>query len=88
MSLGQLPPPGAELSVNPLPGVAGAFPDQGVIWLVVWFGPQVGGLVSGALAPPLNWRRKELKGTCGFSAKVVVSCPVCGSALTLPIRRA
>jgi hypothetical protein len=29
-----------------------------------------------------------VNGTCGFSAKVVVSRPVFGSALTLPISRA
>ncbi len=61
--------------------------DHGVICDVVAFGPQVGGLVSGARGPSLKSRVKELNGTCGFSAKVVVSCPVCGSALTLPTKR-
>ncbi len=52
------------------------------------FGPQVGGLLSTARAPGSNSSLNEVNGTCGFSAKVVVSCPVLGSALTLPSRRA
>src|SRR6476659_361876 len=89
----QAPPPGAVLSVNPADGVAGAFPDHGVITEVVAFGPQLPGLVSTAVGPSSKSRLKELNGTCGrpsncVSSKVVVSCPVCGSALTLPIRRA
>ena len=39
--------------------------------------------MSGASAPPLKASRKELNGTCGFSAMVVVNCPVWGLALTL-----
>ncbi len=54
---------------------------------VVLFGPQVGGLLSTARAPPLKLRSKEVNGTCGVSEIVVVSCPVCGSARTLPISR-
>src|SRR5215213_8472667 len=48
----------------------------------------MGGLLSGARGPPLNWSLKELNGTCGFSAKVVVRRPVAGSAATLPTSRA
>src|SRR5262249_43213277 len=68
---GQGPPPGRSLRANSSPGVAAGLPDQGVIEVAVWFGPQVGGLLSTARAPGSNWRRKELNGTCGFSAKVV-----------------
>src|SRR3954447_16137341 len=48
----QLPPPGAELSVKLSPGCAGGVPDHGVIVVAVGFGPQTGGLLSTALAPP------------------------------------
>jgi hypothetical protein len=110
---GHSPPPGRALRAKSPVGVAGgsvegpssvpagAIPcaeDQGVICDAVVFGPQVGGLVSGACAPPSNLTRKLLNGTCGrpgigmlpsgASSKVVVSCPVCGSALTLPRSRA
>ena len=49
------------------------------------FGPQVGGLVRIPFAPPLNLSLKAENGSCGFSASVVVSWPVRGSAATLPI---
>ena len=79
-------------------GVAAGLPVHGVSEVVVVCGPQVGGLVSGALGPPSKWSLNEVKGTCGrpgsaappsfASSKTVVSWPVCGSALTLPISRA
>ena len=86
--LAQSPPPGAEVRVKPSEGVAGGLPDHGTSCVVVWLGPQIGGLLSGARGPSSKSIRKELNGTWGLSAKVVVSWPVSGSALTLPIRRA
>jgi hypothetical protein len=68
-------------------GVAGGVPDHGVITAEALFGPQVGGLLRTARSPPLKERSKEVKGTCGVSSIVVVSCPVTGSAWTSPIRR-
>src|SRR6188474_1668261 len=100
MVLAQAPPPGAVVRPNESAGAAGGSVDgppvcpgeteptavdHGVICAVAVCGPQIGGLVSGARGPPSNLRRKESNGTCGFSAKVVLSWPVCGSALTLPI---
>ena len=46
--------------------------------------PQVGGVRSGAAAPPKKSSLKSSKGSWGFSSKVVVSRPVCGSGSTLP----
>src|SRR5260221_3224335 len=82
-----LPPPGALVNVKPSPGIAGRFPDQGVITVTVSLGPQVGGLLRTARGPPLRVNLNEVNGTCGVSAKVVVSWPVIGLALTLPISR-
>src|SRR6185369_9566475 len=84
---GQAPPAGLSLRVKLSPGVAGAVLDQGVITAVPLFGPQVGGLLRTAGAPPLKVRSKEVKGTWGVSAIVVVSCPVTGLAWTLPTSR-
>ena len=82
----QGPPPGALLSVSGPVGAAAAFPDQGEIWVVVVLA-QIGGLLSGALAPPAICSWNELKATCGLSAKTAVSWPVWGLALTFPISR-
>ncbi len=71
-----------------LVGVAGAVARPGARSdEVVAFGPQVGGLVSGASVAAFELQRKELKATCGLSGKVAVSCPVWALALTLPINR-
>src|SRR5215218_1910314 len=83
-----LPPPGAPVSANSSSGCTAGVPDQGVIAVVVRFGPQVGGLERTARAPPLKVRSKEVKGTWGASEIVVLSWPVRGSARTLPISRA
>ena len=72
----QAPPPGALVRAKCWEGVAGGLPDQGVICALVVFGPQVGGLLRTARAPPSKLSVKELNGTCGVSAKVVVSWPV------------
>jgi hypothetical protein len=53
---GQSPPPGSLARLNSLEGLADLPPnsaDQGVMSLVVLFGPQVGGLLSAAFWPPL-----------------------------------
>ena len=83
----QSPPPGALATAKLSLGCAAGLPDHGVIVVVAWLGPQVGGLVSTARAPPSKERSKEVNGTCGVSANVVVSWPVCGSARTLPTSR-
>jgi len=67
--------------------------DHGVICELVLFGPQVGGLLSGAFGPSSKSSVKSSNGTCGSPpsgrlSKVVLSCPVSGLALTLPINRA
>src|SRR4051794_1306223 len=85
--LAQPPPPGAELRVKASAGCTGPVPDHGVIVIVVWFGPQVGGVLSTARGPPLKVRSKEVNGTCGASLIVVDSCPVIGSARTFPSSR-
>ena len=83
----QAPPPGALLRVKPSSwGPLSGVPDQAVIAWVAAFGPQVGGLVSRPL-PSSKSSFTEVKGTCGLSLKTVVSWPVSGSALTLPISR-
>ena len=83
------PPPGALVSVKP--SARGrrcpVCPTTGSSRGVVLFGPQVGGLVSVAFGRRRSGAGRSLNGTCGVSANVVVSCPVCGLALTLPIRR-
>jgi hypothetical protein len=79
-----LPPPGAEVRLKLSPGWAAGLPDQGVIVVVVWFGPQVGGLLRTARAPPTKERSNEVKGTCGASVTVVDRCPVSGAARTWP----
>jgi hypothetical protein len=85
--LAQGPPPGALLSVKPASwGPRSGVPDQALKAWVVLLGPQVGGLVRAPLAPS-NWILTEVNGTCGLSAKVVVSCPVRRLALTWPTRR-
>src|SRR3954470_24278313 len=65
---GQLPPPGDLLRANSLEGLADLPPnsaDQGVMSLVALFGPQVGGLLRGALGPPMMLILKLVNGTCG-----------------------
>ncbi len=82
-----LPPPGAEVRVKPPSwGPPSGVPDHAVIAWVAAFGPQVGGLVSRPLASSKS-SFTDVNGSCGFSLKTVVSCPVAGSALTLPISR-
>ena len=51
------------------------------------FGPQIGGLVSGAVSPPSKLRVKSLKVTCGASLTTAVSRPVVALAWTLPSSR-
>jgi hypothetical protein len=84
---GHLPPVGLLLRVKLLLRVTGGLPDHGVITALALLGPQVGGLLSTARAPPLKVRSKEVNGTCGVSAIVVLSWPVTGSARTLPTSR-
>src|SRR5690242_18378297 len=72
--LAQLPPPGALVRTMSSPGCAGGLPVQGVNVDVARFGPHVGELLSTAWDPPLKLRSKEVKGTCGVSETVVVSC--------------
>jgi hypothetical protein len=83
----QGPPPGALVMAKLSVGVAGGLPDHGVITARLWFGLQVGGLLSTARAPPSSFTTKFSTWDWGVSAMVVVSWPVCGLALTLPIRR-
>ena len=73
--------------MKPLDGVEGGLPDHGTSRVVVSCGPHTDGLLNGARGPSSKSTRKELNGTCGFCAKVVVSCPFCGLALTLPTSR-
>src|SRR5262249_13068087 len=87
IDFGQAPPPGRVARVNGPAGVAAGFPDQGVIVAGAVFGPQVGELLSTARAPPSKRSTNEVNGTCGVSAKVVVSWPVTGSARTCPVSR-
>jgi len=55
---------------------------------LVWFGPQVGGLLSTeGRGESLKLRTKEVNGTCGASVIVVESWPVTGLARTLPTSR-
>src|SRR3954469_1646657 len=79
---GQAPPAGLSLRVKLSPAVTGGVPDQGVMTALALLGPQVGGLLRTARAPPLKVRSNAVNGTCGVSAIVVVSCPVTGSART------
>src|SRR5436309_12007319 len=68
IDFGQSPPPGSFESENSLAGLADLPPnsaDQGVISLVVLFGPQVGGLLSAAFWPPSILILKLVNGTCG-----------------------
>src|ERR1700709_905736 len=83
----QGPPPGALVRTTGPAGVAGALPDHGVIWELALLA-QIGGLLRTARGPPSKLSLKEVKGPWGLSVKGVVSCPVRGSALTLPSRRA
>src|SRR5262245_48925070 len=83
IDFGQAPPPGSEFSAKLLFGVAAGLPDQGTITALVWFGPQVGGLLRTAgRGEPLKLRTKEVNGTCGASVIVVASWPVTGLART------
>lgn len=49
---------------------------QGASSLRLEWAPQSGGVTSGARSPPLKRTLSSSKGSWGFSAKVVVSCPV------------
>jgi hypothetical protein len=69
----QAPPPGALAREKGSEGVAAGLPDQGVNRVPVVFGPQVGGLLRTARAPSSKSSSTKVNGTCGFSAKVVVS---------------
>ena len=51
--------------------------------VVVWV-PQLFGVISGALLPPLKCSFISEKGSCGFSSKEAVRRPVSGSVATLP----
>src|SRR6478752_3522534 len=62
---GQAPPPGSEVRLNLLEGVAAALPDHGVSWLVAVLGPQVGGLLRTAFGPPSRLTLKFVNGTWG-----------------------
>src|SRR5947199_10830756 len=53
---GQAPPAGLPLRSKLLPGVAAGLPDHGVKTADPLFGPQVGGLLRTARAPPLKER--------------------------------
>src|SRR4051812_11969192 len=78
MVFGQSPPPGSLGRVNSLPGLADLPPnsaDQGVISLVVLFGPQVGGLLSAAFCPPLIAILKLVKGTCDKPCGMLSALP-------------
>ena len=46
--------------------------------------PHVCGLASGARGPPSRRTLSSLKGSCGLSRNVAVSCPVAGLAATAP----
>src|SRR4051812_13834798 len=69
---GQSPPPGSLLRANALEGLADLPPnsaDQGVMPLVVLFGPQVGGLLRAAGLGPLSMLiLKLVNGTWGRPA--------------------
>ena len=85
-SVGQAPPPG----LGDLEGVGrgrrrarfGRRPGGRGRSVVV--GAAGGGGAQGARAPPKKSSLKSSKGSWGFSSKVVVSWPVCGSASTSP----
>src|SRR4051794_9328571 len=70
---GQAPPLPSASTGNVLVGLFAAVPEYGVSALVVVAAPQASGLASAACGPPLNFSVKSLNGTCGVSAKVVVS---------------
>ena len=65
-----------------LTGATDSFHDVRVAFVV--FGPQLGGVASGARGPPLNCNRKRLNGTIGVLSKVAVRRPVVGSASIEP----
>src|SRR4051794_16829397 len=67
-------------------GVASGVPGvlHGTRLVLVVKVPQVVGIASGARGPVLKSSFSWLEGSCGFSRKVVVSCPVSLSAWTVP----
>src|ERR1044072_3948286 len=69
----QSPPPGSLARVNSLEWLADLPPnsaDQGVMSLVVLFGPQVGGLLRADFWPPVMLVLKLGKGACGRASGV------------------
>src|SRR3954451_3567226 len=90
---GHEPPLPSRSTVKLDPGVAAGrvygfeMPAYGVIELVVGAAPHASGVASVAFGPGLRFRTKSLNGTCGVSAKVVVSWPVPGSGVTVPFSR-
>ena len=64
-----------------------AVDDHGVRLAVALAAPQLSGLANGARLPPLKLNFSELKGSCGFSSKVVVSWPVVAFGSIVPFKR-
>src|SRR3954447_11186909 len=84
---GHAPPAPSTSTVKLVPGVASALPEYGVILLVVAAVPQASGFASVAAGPPFSLSLNSVNGTCGVSAKVVLSWPVAGSGVTVPLSR-
>ena len=49
------------------------------------YSPHTLGLATVEREPPLSCSFSSLKGSSGFSSKSVVSCPVTGSGVTVPL---
>src|SRR3954471_24341375 len=81
---GHAPPAPSTSTEKLVPGVASALPEYGVILLVVAAVPHASGVASVAAGPPFRLSLNSVNGTCGVSAKVVLSCPVTGSGVTVP----
>src|ERR1044072_3406988 len=75
---GQSPPPGSLARGNSLEGLAHLPPHsaaQGVMSLVVLFGPQVGGLLRADFWPPVMLILKLVKGPCGRPCGMLSALP-------------
>src|SRR5487761_2238243 len=81
----QAPPDPLASTVKELDGVDAAAPDQGARIDVVAAAPQASGFAKRAPAPVLKLSLRSENGTCGLPEKVLVSRPVTGSAVTVPV---